>query len=121
MGANGLWHGGVHFDEASGLVKDLTEVRCIADGEVVAYRIDEKYPTSDFGSAHSVYSTGFVLVKHRLELPSPSTPAPATGAAAATGPSLTFFSLYMHLLDWETYKTNPTLKPPGFWGKAFIK
>jgi len=80
LGANGLWHGGVHFDEASGLVKDLTEVRCIADGEVVAYRIDEKYPISDFGSTHSVYSTGFVLVKHRLELPAPSTPAPATGS-----------------------------------------
>lgn len=121
LGANGLWHGGVHFDEASGLVKDLTEVRCIADGEVVAYRIDEKYPTSDFGSTHSVYSTGFVLVKHRLELPAPSTPAPATGTAAATGPSLTFFSLYMHLLDWETYKANPSLKPPGFWGKGLYQ
>ncbi|PMX04281.1 hypothetical protein C1X59_02390 [Pseudomonas sp. FW215-R2] len=121
LGANGLWHGGVHFDEASGLVNDLTEVRCIADGEVVAYRIDEKYPTSDFGSTHSVYSTGFVLVKHRLELPAPSTPAPATGAAAAPGPSLTFFSLYMHLLDWETYKANPSLKPPGFWGKGLYQ
>lgn len=121
LGVNGLWHGGVHFDEASGLVNDLTEVRCIADGEVVAYRIDEKYPTSDFGSTHSVYSTGFVLVKHRLELPAPSTPAPATGAAAAPGPSLTFFSLYMHLLDWETYKANPSLKPPGFWGKGLYQ
>ncbi|WP_207865412.1 hypothetical protein [Pseudomonas sp. 58(2021)] len=124
LGANGLWHGGVHFDEASGLVKDLTEVRCIADGEVVAYRIDEKYPTSDFGSTHSVYSTGFVLVKHRLELPAP--PAPVAGAAPASspvaGPSLTFFSLYMHLLDWEGYKANPTLKDrPGFWGKGLYE
>ncbi|MFJ2460964.1 glycoside hydrolase family 19 protein [Pseudomonas neuropathica] len=119
LGANGLWHGGVHFDEASGLVSDLTEVRCIADGEVVAYRIDEKYPTSDFGSTPSVYSTGFVLVKHRLELPAP----PAPGAAPATpGPSLTFFSLYMHLLDWEGYKANPTLKDrPGFWGKGLYE
>ncbi|MHC8369301.1 hypothetical protein ACYZT2_00440 [Pseudomonas sp. MDT1-85] len=115
LGANGLWHGGVHFDEDSGLVNDLTEVRCIADGEVVAYRIDEKYPTSDFGSTHSVYSTGFVLVKHRLEFPVPPAPAPAAG------PSLTFFSLYMHLLDWENYKTNPTLKPPGFWGKGLYE
>ncbi|MCO8309939.1 glycoside hydrolase family 19 protein [Pseudomonas mandelii] len=115
LGANGLWHGGVHFDEDTGLVNDLTEVRCIADGEVVAYRIDEKYPTSDFGSTHSVYSTGFVLVKHRLEFPVPPASAPAAG------PSLTFFSLYMHLLDWENYKTNPTLKPPGFWGKGLYE
>jgi predicted chitinase len=123
LGANGLWHGGVHFDEDSGLVEDLTEVRCIADGEVVAYRIDEKYPTSDFGSTHSVYSTGFVLVKHRLELPAPPAPVAgsAPGAASAAGPSLTFFSLYMHLLDWEGYKLNPTLARPGFWGKGLYQ
>ncbi|MEB0043804.1 MULTISPECIES: pesticin C-terminus-like muramidase [unclassified Pseudomonas] len=113
LGANGLWHGGVHFDEATGLVKDLTEVRCIADGEVVAYRIDEAYPKSDFGSTQSVYSTGFVLVKHRLEFPTP--PAPAAGVAPAAGPSLTFFSLYMHLLDWDTYKLTPGLGRPAFW------
>ena len=118
LGANGLWHGGVHFDEATGLVADLTEVRCIADGEVVAYRIDEVYPKSDYGSTQAVYSTGFVLIKHRLEAPSPPAPAPAPGAqpaAAAPGPGLTFFSLYMHLLDWEGYRANPELARPPFW------
>lgn len=118
LGANGLWHGGVHFDEDTGLVGDLTEVRCIADGEVVAYRIDEAYPKSDFGSAQSIYSTGFVLVKHRLEVPAPPPPAPVAGAqpvAAAAAPSLTFFSLFMHLLDWDTYKLTPALARPAFW------
>ncbi|MCP1481909.1 hypothetical protein J2Y88_004220 [Pseudomonas chlororaphis] len=115
LGSNGLWHGGIHFDEDTGLVADKAEVRCIADGEVVAYRIDEKYPTSNYGSTPSVFSTGFVLVKHRLELPAP--PAPAGSPPPAAGPSLTFFSLYMHLLDWEGYKANPTLKRPAFWGK----
>jgi hypothetical protein len=43
LGANGLWHGGIHFDDDTGLVKGSTEVRCIADGEVVAYRIDEAF------------------------------------------------------------------------------
>lgn len=95
LGANGLWHGGVHFDEATGLVADLTEVRCIADGDVVAYRIDETYAKSDYGQTQAVYSTGFVLIKHRLEVPSPPAPG-AQPAAAAPGPSLTFFSLYMH-------------------------
>ncbi len=118
LGANGLWHGGVHFDKDTGLVGDLTEVRCIADGEVVAYRIDEEYPKSDFGSAQSIYSTGFVLVKHRLEVPAPPPPAPVAGAQpvdAAAAPSLTFFSLYMHLLDWDTYKLTPALARPAFW------
>ncbi|WP_338525162.1 hypothetical protein NUH87_05865 [Pseudomonas batumici] len=125
LGSNGLWHGGVHIDEATGLlVGDNVEVRCIADGEVVAYRIDEVYPKSDFGSTHSVFSTGFVLVKHRLAAPVPPAPAPAPGAApaaAAPGPSLTFFSLYMHLLDWDTYKLNPALKRPDFWGKGLFQ
>lgn len=125
LGANGLWHGGVHFDEGTGLVKDLTEVRCIADGEVVAYRIDEAYPKSDFGSTHSVFSTGFVLVKHRLEMPGPPAPATVPGSTPAVaplpGPSLTFFSLYMHLLDWEGYKANPALKRPEFWGKGLYQ
>ncbi|MCU1749389.1 hypothetical protein [Pseudomonas sp. 6D_7.1_Bac1] len=115
LGSNGLWHGGIHFDEATGLVGDKAEVRCIADGEVVAYRIDEVYPKSDFGSTHSVFSTGFVLVKHRLEVPMPPAPAPAPGAPAAAGPSLTFFSLYMHLLDWEGYRLTPALDRPAFW------
>ncbi|WP_028620465.1 hypothetical protein [Pseudomonas sp. Ant30-3] len=125
LGANGLWHGGVHFDEDTGLVGDLTEVRCIADGEVVAYRIDDAYPKSDFGSAQSIYSTGFVLVKHRLEVPAPPATTPAQGTASgaqlAAGPSLIFYSLYMHLLDWDNYKKNPTLTPPGFWGKGLYK
>jgi predicted chitinase len=116
LGANGLWHGGVHFDEDSGLVNDLTQVRCIADGEVVAYRIDTTYPKSSFGTAESPFSTGFVLVKHRLEAPVPPAPAPATGGApAAAGPSLTFFSLYMHLLHWDTYEKTPALDRPTFW------
>ncbi|MBI6682382.1 hypothetical protein YA0697_11750 [Pseudomonas viridiflava] len=114
LGANGLWHGGVHFDEATGLVGDLTEVRCIADGEVVAYRIDEAYPKSDYGSTQAVYSTGFVLVKHRLQAPSPP-PAGSPPTPAAPAPSLTFFSLYMHLLDWSTYKLSPALNRPAFW------
>ncbi|MCL5226010.1 hypothetical protein M4Z12_07900 [Pseudomonas sp. In614] len=125
IGANGIWHGGIHFDEDTGLAKDLTEVKCIADGEVVAYRIDESYPKSDYGSTQSIYSTGFVLVKHRLEVPAPPVPPPAQGAAPgaspAAGPSLTFYSLYMHLLDWDNYKKNPTLTPPGFWGKGLYK
>lgn len=118
LGANGIWHGGVHFDDSTGLVADLAEVRCIADGEVVAYRIDNAYPKSDYGSTQAIYSTGFVLIKHRLEVPSPPAPAPAAGAAPAAatpGPSLTFYSLYMHLLDWAGYTANPTLARPPFW------
>ncbi len=36
-GENGLWHGGVHFDEGTAAAFDQSSVRCIADGEVIAY------------------------------------------------------------------------------------
>ena len=112
LGANGIWHGGIHFDSATGkILKQEDGVRAIADGEVVAYRLDAEYPVLKYGDGKScMYSSGFVLVRHKLVLPpapgasSPaggSTRAPATPAADET---LTFFSLYMHLLDWNTYK-----------------
>lgn len=126
VSSNGLWHGGVHFDQNTGAQLDQSSVRCIADGEVVAYRIDGKYKTLTYGegaSAHeTIYSTGFVLVRHRLELP--PAPAPATPAAGGTQPAatppaaepdLTFYSLYMHLMDWQGYQDKPELERPAFW------
>ncbi|MEB2650184.1 pesticin C-terminus-like muramidase [Pseudomonas siliginis] len=124
LGANGLWHGGVHFDQDSGLVQDSTEVRCIADGEVVAYRIDNIYPKSNFGTTQSDFSTGFVLVKHRLEVPmppAPQVPAGSPPAAPVPAPSLTFFSLYMHLLQWKSYEETPALPRPAFWSGGTLQ
>ncbi|EIK93160.1 hypothetical protein PMM47T1_28256 [Pseudomonas sp. M47T1] len=119
LGGNGLWHGGVHFDEATGLVSEHSEVRCIADGQVIAYRIDEAYPVTAYADRQAVASTGFVLVKHQLEVPAP--PAPATPAGAtpaptpAGGPTLTFYSLYMHLVDMAGYNATPALARPTYW------
>jgi hypothetical protein len=47
LGANGLWHGGTHFDGKTGnALKQDVGIRTIADGEVVAYRLDSKYPSN---------------------------------------------------------------------------
>ncbi|WWL44180.1 hypothetical protein V5O39_24755 [Pseudomonas parakoreensis] len=116
LGSNGLWHGGVHFDEASGLVSAQSEVRCIADGQVVAYRIDDTYPATVYTDRTAFASTGFVLVKHHLEVPASPTPSADSGAAQAASPILTFYSLYMHLLDMEGYRTKtPMLERPSYW------
>lgn len=120
IGRNGLWHGGVHFDKGTANLLDQTAVHCIADGEVVAYRIDSRYPTATFTSGVKTYSKGFVLVRHRLEVPQP--PALAGVATPATPsalqPSLTFYSLYMHLLDWEGYSKPGAPTPPDFFGET---
>ena len=128
MGANGLWHGGVHFDGTTGALLDQSQVRCIADGEVIAYRIDDKYPETPHATTihpgmgpeplGAKYSTGFMLVKHRMTLPPATPPAtPATAPTAETAPAsegLIFYSLYMHLLDWTSYQAPNAPKPPAF-------
>ncbi|WP_162945846.1 hypothetical protein [Pseudomonas sp. DY-1] len=116
LGRNGMWHGGVHFDSGTaGTVGTggQSEVRCLADGEVVAYRIPERTPTTTYFPAPGVtvqapFASGFVLVRHRLE-------APTIEGNLDTPPSLVFYSLYMHLHDWESYKSDPSLARPAFW------
>ncbi|GAB6388944.1 pesticin C-terminus-like muramidase [Stutzerimonas marianensis] len=118
-GENGLWHGGVHFDEGTAVAFDQSSVRCIADGEVVAYRIDERYPVSEFTDdiplvKRAPFSTGFVLVKHSLQ-PPPLKNAGGSIVEGQTPPSISLYSLYMHLLDWAGYQAQPDLPRPAFW------
>lgn len=111
IGANSLWHGGVHFDAGSGSLLNQHEgVRCIHDGEVVAYRVDTKYREIVFSAAlHAAYSTGFTLVRHRLEIPDEKAPKRE---------ALVFYSLYMHLLDWQGYSEDSKRSRPGYWGPS---
>lgn len=125
IGANGQWHGGLHFGRETGASLDQhAGVRCIADGEVLAYRIDDEYAVVEYSSrAPARYSTGFVLVRHRLQLPA----APgidrdrkATAGDDATseppaGSSLVFYSLYMHLQNWKAYSNGTGYERPAFW------
>ncbi|MGZ2747638.1 peptidase M23 [Burkholderia stagnalis] len=72
------WHCGVHLQPNT-----KGKVYAIADGEIVAYRVCQH--GVDDGTSH----TGFVLLKHTTE----------TGE----GRTLTFYSLYMHLLPLVEY------------------
>ncbi|MFK3640485.1 N-acetylmuramidase domain-containing protein [Pseudomonas protegens] len=81
LGNNGHFHGGIHFDRATANVFAIDEgVHCLADGEVIAYRFDKRYPDATPSAAEGgmvsdskvvlrPYSTGFVLVRHRLQPP----------------------------------------------------
>ncbi|CAN0622869.1 PG_binding_3 domain-containing protein [Burkholderia multivorans] len=105
----GMWHGGIHVTEAgAGQALDLEAgVRCIADGHVIAYRIDRDYPTSEISAADSQatasapYSTGFALVRHTMAFPK--------------GTTLTFYSLYMHLMSCEDYANFRKRRKPAYW------
>lgn len=140
IGTSGMWHGGIHFDQGTAaMLKQDGGVRAIADGEVVAYRMDSKYPEQLYEDGrHALYSTSFVLIRHQLQLPptppkqdaaTTQTPSVQTNAAhpastpqqsasstatpgAPSAPkpnpdeTLTFFSLYMHLMDWHSYQAQ---------------
>jgi len=132
LGLNGQWHGGIHFDaDTNSKFNQGDGVRCIADGEVIAYRFDDIPPKSiykNFEQVNAQFATGFVLVRHRLQIPvefaqppatsSGGTATPSGGAApnAPPPPSFVFYSLYMHLLNWKAYEDDPGIKRPGFLG-----
>ncbi|AZG14754.1 glycoside hydrolase family 19 protein [Cupriavidus pauculus] len=113
VGPKGMWHGGIHVSESgAGASLDLLHgVRCMADGEVVAFRINRAYLVSQVAAQdgkperEARYSTGFVLVRHAMEFPK--------------GNRLTFFSLYMHLQDLAGYDSDPKLPRPGYWRPDF--
>jgi len=114
LGVNGFPHGGVHFGAGSASRVDQSRgVRVIADGDIVAYKLDDAYPHLQFTQTRhwAMYSTGFVLVRHKMTMP----PAPGSTAAQPADETLTFFSLYMHMADWSTYLADGALVRPGWW------
>ncbi|SIO05628.1 glycoside hydrolase family 19 protein [Paraburkholderia phenazinium] len=114
LGVNGFPHGGVHFGPASGSRVDQSKgVRVIANGDIVAYKLDDTYPHLQFTQTRhwALYSTGFVLVRHKMTMP----PAPGSSAPQPEDETLTFFSLYMHMADWSTYLADDKLDRPGWW------
>ena len=109
IGRNGMWHGGIHISDTttpwcalSGQAMNEAvdfpvpfpgeqAVRCMADGEVVAYRINRDYLSVPWYWGDLRYSGSFVLVRHRIQ----------PGETAESG--LTFYTLYMHLAPWLAY------------------
>jgi len=104
LGSNKFWHGGIHISSASAPQCVLDEpIRCIADGEVVAYRLNKDYLESIFDADGDnkklKYSNSFCLVRHEYK----SVPNAEEGANKNKQNKLVFFSLYMHLLPFERY------------------
>ncbi len=74
LGNHNFWHGGIHFSEKSiPHCKIDQPIRCIADGEVIAYRLNKHYLQSNFKGltqcTNLQYSTSFCLVRHTYESP----------------------------------------------------
>lgn len=74
IGKHRIWHGGIHIDEnvISALKAESTDsmpqIKCIASGEIIAYRINDTFPSLEQDDKVSFYSSGFVLVRHLLQM-----------------------------------------------------
>ncbi|MDU9393969.1 hypothetical protein [Pseudomonas sp. zfem002] len=106
------------FDGGTAGALDQSRVLCLADGEVVAYRIPTQTPTTRYFPIPNTpldapSASGFVLVRHRIQ-------APAIEGCDETPPALTFYSLYMHLQDWAAYEDR-ALERPAFWVESEAK
>lgn len=110
---SGMWHGGIHVSAANtGRHLDLEHgVRCIADGDIVAYRANFAPKESEIDAANRKlaaighYSSAFTLVRHVLEFPAAN--------------KLTFFSLYMHLRSASEY-ANRNKEAPPYWSRCYV-
>lgn len=111
IGRSGMWHGGIHITHTttpwcalSGKApleafdfpvpfKGEQAIRCMADGEVVAYRVCKDYLTLAWESGPLSFSGSFVLVKHYIQ----------PGEKKENG--LHFYTLYMHLAPYSAYES----------------
>ncbi|OCG23686.1 hypothetical protein A9G11_05610 [Gilliamella sp. wkB108] len=122
FGINGIWHGGIHIDQS--VLKEIDNddrMRCMANGEVIAYRINDVYPKAVYqeikvpckGQRVAYFSSGFTLVRHYLQMPK-------IAGSTDTPPAITLYSLYMHQLDWYGYQqrmqnSETEILSPKFW------
>jgi hypothetical protein len=71
----------------------------------------------NFEQVNAQFATGFVLVRHRLQIPVAFTQSPAvSNGTSSPPPSCLFFSLYMHLLHWQAFEEDRSIERPGFLG-----
>ncbi|WP_201023816.1 glycoside hydrolase family 24 protein [Type-D symbiont of Plautia stali] len=109
LGANGMWHGGIHISDVtqphSALNNgaqdygDPVPLQFMADGTIVAYRLNDVYQTAPYCSKPLRYSSSFALVKSLCQ------PDPKNEASW-----LEFYTLYMRLAAMEDYPTSPCYK-----------
>ncbi|WP_042293172.1 pesticin C-terminus-like muramidase [Citrobacter sedlakii] len=109
LGANGLWHGGIHISDISNPFSALNPdavntgepvpLQFMADGTIMAYRLNNEYLTAPYCGQQLRYSTSFVLVKSQCQ------PDPQKEKSW-----LEFYSLYMHLAPVADYPKSPCYK-----------
>lgn len=96
IGKNKMLHGGVHLKGSN----SQNYVQAIADGKIIAYKIDSTYkkynPDPNNSSLQLEFSSSFILIEHNFEY---STDLEITNVFRG----YKFYSLYMHLAPKTDY------------------
>ncbi|ENA9698530.1 peptidoglycan DD-metalloendopeptidase family protein [Salmonella enterica subsp. enterica] len=112
IGLNCMWHGGIHITDVttpwcalsgnapleiadfptSYPYKGEQFIRCMADGDVVAYRVCRDYMEAPWEGNTLYFSGSFLLVRHYIQ----------PGEKKESG--LQFYTLYMHLAPYSAYE-----------------
>jgi len=112
VGVSNVWHGGIHIEGSP----SRTEIRAIADGEIIACRIPEKYIVEDVeinGRKEKIYfSNGFVVIRHKFEY--------KANDKDGTPKEFIYYSLYNHLLPYKNNFVPPFEDANKDDGKIFI-
>lgn len=101
-GSNGMWHGGIHISRISAPQSviepnenlSIEPLQCIADGDVVAWRVSKNYFSGHVGEKKLDFSPDFLLVR--------SVHKPSENESTW----LEFYTLYMHLAPLSSYPSQ---------------
>jgi hypothetical protein len=113
IAASGFPNGSIHIGEqCDGFVTE-DGFHCLADGEVVAYRLDGMDQVLRYEDESVLrYTVGFVLVRHRMALPpsgATGTPTPLANTPAPVevdDDGIAIFSLYSYNRPFARYPTD---------------
>lgn len=95
----GCWHGGIH------LKADQNEpVRSIADGTLVAYRLNEELTKERPTDERGIIDNSFVLIRHETE-----TGSVVDRSGNAMPVRVVYYSLYMHLMNHHEMRARGLL------------
>ncbi|USR59166.1 glycoside hydrolase family 104 protein [Lelliottia amnigena] len=95
------WHGGIHFYEnfaGNAIFKPGNhDLKCMTDGHVVAWRLNDDYQTAPFGKKAPKFSSTFVLIKSTC---TPDKDKPDN--------ALDFYTLWMQIAPLSEYGITDT-------------